>query len=1301
MLAEIDCPYRGMEPFRYEHAEFYFGREAMTQALVEKVRDHPLVTVVGPSGCGKSSLVHAGLISALTKGVLPESERWAVRVFRPGNDPMQALAASLIILLEPEASEVDRLTKSRELAQALRSGAVLIADVLTRLHEKQPDVPRLVLIADQFEELYTECQDEESRKAFVRMLLAAAQQKTITVVLTLRADFFGHVLAERGLGQVVDAGQVSVLPMSEEGLQAAIEQPALETGRAFEPGLVQRILADVRGQPGSLPLLEFALTELWARQTREGLLTHGAYEDIGRVAGAIAKRAETTYEELEKQDRGEIAQRIFVRLTHYGVGIEETRRRATFDELVTPQTPHREVARTVKALTDARLLVTGQDQATREATVEISHEALIRDWERLRRWLEEDQAFGMWREKLGSALRNWQETRQDKGDLLRSARLTEAESWLAERGVDLNQGEQEFVRASLTLREQEEAKRRATERLRRWVVGFVVVAIITSVLAALTAHQRDQAVAARTAAEGLKLGFASRSEIDRNHELALLLAVEAWRISPSVEAEQVLRSSLSHQGRTLALFTGHGEAVEYVAWSPDNRYMATASDDDTARVWDAKSGKALTVLVGHTSDVNYVAWDPAGRRIVTASDDSTARVWDAKTGELLTTLPVSQSLIVDIESWTAVPDSGHIGAVNRADWSPDGTRILTAGDDKSARIWDAESGEQLANLTGHTAEVLQAVWDPEGTRILTGSKDHTARVWDADTHAVLAVLTGHTGAVLDVEWSPDSAYMATASNDCTVRVWDSTSGTELAVLTKHLAGVRHIAWDTAGIHIVTSSWDGTARIWDVPTALRTGGEQADYALLANHGAAVLQAGWSSDGSRLVTASQDGTARVWDTEDWAQLSVLTGHSAGVSHAAWNIEGDRIATASYDGTVRLWDISSAGEIALLAGHSELVWRAAWDNTGRRIVTASSDGTARVWDAETGKELVVLTGHRHWLSHAAWDASSSRILTTSADGTIRIWDAESGAELASLVGHEEAVSDAAWNPASDRIVSVGWDGAARVWDVSGIDSRGGEGIELGVLRGHTGWILHVAWDRAEDRFVTAGWDGTARVWNASNLLDIGDGRSELAVLAGHTDWVSDAAWSPDDSRIVTTSADGAVRVWDAESGAVLRVLTGHTDWVLDGEWSPDGRRVATASRDGTARVWDADTGIELAVLTGHNGAVSSVAWSPGGDLILTTGWDGAAQVWETEHWSKKGVLTGHSGGILNAAWNPDGTHIVTAGYDGTSRIYYARSEELPVEACRRAVRNMSEEEWRQYMGDEPYRETCPGKPVPGRDF
>ena len=464
---------------------------------------------------------------------------------------------------------------------------------------------------------------------------------------------------------------------------------------------------------------------------------------------------------------------------------------------------------------------------------------------------------------------------------------------------------------------------------------------------------------------------------------------------------------------------------------------------------------------------------------------------------------------------------GHRGGVRGVAWSPDGQRLATVADDRTARVWDAEAGIELVVLRGHEDGVWGVAWSPDGQRLVTASGDRTARVWDAEEGAELAVLRGHEDGVRGVAWSPDGQRLVTVSRDCTTRVWDVEAGVELVVLRGHEDWVEAVAW-------------------------------------------------SPDGQRIVTVSYDRTVRVWDVEAGVELVVLRGHEDWVEAVAWSPGGQRLVTVSRDCTVRVWDVEAGVELAVLRGHTDWVRRVAWSPDGQRIATASGDRTTRVWGAEAGTELAVLRGHTDWVQAVVWSFDGQRLATASDDRTVRVWDAEAGVELAVLCGHEDVVRGVAWSPDGLRIATSSYDRTARVWDAE-------EGIELAVLRGHEDGVRDVVWSPDGQRLVTASHDCTVRVWDAEAGV-------ELAVLRGHTDWVRRVAWSPDGQRIATASGDRTARVWDAETGAELAIVGVHEHWVEDVAWSPDGKRIATASRDRTARIWDALTDLDALLAKAH---------------------------------------------------------------------------------------------------------------------
>ena len=443
------CPYRGLFAFREQDAPLFFGRQVFIQRLVEAVQHRCLVAVIGPSGCGKSSAVFAGLLPRLRR----EAD-WLMASFRPGARPFPALAASLVPTLEPHMSETERLVEIRRLAEALERGDLSLSEVVARILQKSPEVHRLLLVVDQFEELYTLCADPAMQRRFVDRLLEAVQVgredrrlPDVTLVLTLRADFLGNALAYRPLTDALQDANLVLGPMTRQEFRQAIESPAAKQGLTFEPGLVERILDDVGSEPGHLPLLEFALTSLWKQSS--GQLTHSAYEAIGRVQGALTRYADSEFEGLSQTEQLK-ARRVFMQMVRPGDGVQDTRRLATRDELGEDDWG------LVQRLADARLVVTDRDPAGQE-TAEIVHETLLQSWAQLRGWMEADRFFRAWQEKLRVGLGQWLASGRDEGALLRGAPLAQAERWLAERPDDLSLIERRYIRASVVLRARDQA----------------------------------------------------------------------------------------------------------------------------------------------------------------------------------------------------------------------------------------------------------------------------------------------------------------------------------------------------------------------------------------------------------------------------------------------------------------------------------------------------------------------------------------------------------------------------------------------------------------------------------------------------------------------------------------------------------------------------------------------------------------------------------------------------------------------------------------------------------------------------
>jgi len=1122
-----ECPYRGLAAFREQDALFYHGREKFVQQLVEALNRRSLVGVIlGSSGAGKSSLVHAGLYPRLKS----EGD-WLIMDLRPGSQPFESLANALSTALEPNLNETDRLIESHKLADALTSGELPLRNVLEQIQKKHLGVDHLLLMLDQFEELYTLFPEPELRHQFIDMMIDAVspvetlQTSPFTLLMTLRADFMGLVLSHRPLADVLQDGTFIMGPMNRDELRTAIQNPAKNQGAAFEPGLVNRILDDVGEEPGNLPLLEFALTLFWD-QLDEGWFTHAAYENIGRVEGAMARHAEKVFDGLDASGQ-ETAQRIFVQLVQPGQGTEDTRRIATRLELGTDNWS------LIQELADKRLVVTGRNEEGME-TVELVHEAMIQGWDRFRRWMDADRGFRIWQEGLRAAIRGWQVSDHDEGALLRGTPLVHAEEWLDERRMDLSMIEIDYIQAGLNFRQKEQLRRE--KRRRQTVIGLV------SALVIIAGVQWQRAENERDLAYSRELAAAANSNLNLDPELSILLALSAVTEPLSAglpvprEVEEALHTALLNSRLRWTLPGGYGVDI-----SPDGTIMATSGPDSTAIIWDVSTRQKLLTLVGHRDDVYGVSvhFSTDGKRLVTASADGTAKVWDISTESELLTLV------------------GHTASVTDCVFSPDGTLLATTSSDNTVRIWNARNGEQLLALDKTGVGFVE--FDPGGTRLaiaISDRADNRVDFIDVNTSHVTLTLNGHEDSVINVTFSKDGSRVATASDDGTVRVWDASNGEEQMMFGGETA-LFSVKFSPDDRLIAAAGYDGRVKIWDM--------ESGDLILtLIGHNNSIYFIDFSPDGKYLATASIDGTTKVWDVSDGGNRDWLTlaRHNHVVFSADYSPDGKRIATSRWDGTAKVWDSTTGVNLLTLENFTAEVARITYSSDGTKLATADYAGVMKVWDAATGNLLYEIQTHSPGDIDVAFSPDGKYLASGGSDGIAKLWDSTTGDEVRSFLGHTDVVMRIAFNPDGDQFATASWDDTARLWDVS----SGKQILELSINTEGDVDVNSVDFSPDGKLLATAHKDGTARVWDISGGEQSG---REVLNLVGHTNIVWDAAFSPDGERIATISFDGTVRLWDAMSGRELLVLPGSNDGP-DIDFSPDGKYLVTTSGDGSARVY-----------------------------------------------------------------------------------------------------------------------------------
>ncbi len=1139
-------PYKGLRPFQAADSQDFFGREALTDKLVKRLGEtgemSRFLAVIGPSGSGKSSLVKAGLIPALWRGTLPDSERWFVAEMLPGSHPLDELEITLTRVAANPAGNL------REQLQRDERGLLRVAQLIL-----PNDGSQLVLVIDQFEEVFTLVEDEKARVHFLNLIREAITdpRSRVRVVVTLRADFYDRPLLYPDFGELVRSRMETVLPLTADGLEQAITRPAERVGLTFEPGLIATIVSEVNYQPGALPLLQYALTELFDR--RQGrVLTHAAYQEIGGTVGALARRADGIYEGLDTESQ-EATHQMFLRLVTLGEGVEDTRRRVPRSELMAIATDTDTMDDIIDTFTAYRLLSLDHDPATRSPTVEVAHEAILREWQRLREWLNESRHDIRLQRLLGAAAVEWFRAKRDDSFLLRGSRLQQFQTWATDTKLALTPQEQEYLDASLaererqTLVEQKRQKREAglerrSRNILRGLVGVLAVATAVAVILTLIATRQGQIAVSR------ELAAAAVNNLQVDPERSVLLTLQALATSDTLEAQNALHQSLPEL-HILRTIVAHDSAVTGVTFSPDGTRIATTSADKTAKVWNAENGALLLTL--KTDDVVWdAAYSPDGKLLAT-SGFTNVTLWDAATGQKMFTL-VGQ---------TVGSTLGFDLGVGRIRFNPDGTRLAVANQDGVPKVWDLSTHTEILSLKGHKTICKAIAYSPDGKLLATGSDDGMVKLWDAQTGQELLTLTGHTSQVRGLTLSPEGKRLVSVGEDARLVVWDVVSGRELLKLTNPSAGgFRTGVFTRDGKNVVVVGYDGTAKVWDAASG------QLIFTL-AGHTSTVLDVAFSPDGMRLVTVSADQTLRIWDPGPGRELLTLTGHIGSLNGSLYSPDGTKLATASEDGTVKIWDPTSGRLLRTMspAGQPHPWGCLAYSADGQRLATGSMDGVVSVWDAVSGIESRVLTGHTNYVRAIAFSPDGKRLATASLDGTAKVWDLDTGQVVVTFKGHIHPEGTAQTNS---------------VWSLSfSPDGR---------------------------RVATGGFDQVIRVWDATS-------GQELLTLpaAGNALILTGLAFSPDGKLVAGGQFTGLVVVWDATTGKLLRTLAGHSAAVVHVAFSSDGTRLVSASFDKLAKVWDVQTGQEIASLYGNASNVATTSFSPDGKHVATGGADATARI------------------------------------------------------------------------------------------
>ena len=941
----LPCPYRGLYHFSPNDAEYFFGRDVFVKKLFQAAQTRNFIPVLGASGSGKSSVVFAGLLPKLE-----HEGNWKYTYFRPseGNDPFYALAEALVPLYRLDSDSTDEMTQANKLAKSLKEGGLSLAKVFSKIQRKHPN-HKVLLFADQFEELYTQYSDLEYRRRFLDCLLASFQASSSgtsssnILVTTMRADFLANALSYRPFADMLQNADIKLGAMSRKELTDVIEKPAKKLGATFEAGLVERILYDVENEPGNLPLLEFALTKLWKKRTGKQL-THDAYEAIGQVKGALADHANNWYEELKSKKEQQQVRRIFTQLVRPGEGTEDTRRRANRAELE----ENWNLITRKDGLANSKLVVTNHNDAEQE-TVEIVHEALIKNWGKLQEWMKADRKFRLWQENLRVAIRKWENSGKDKEVLLRGFLLDEAEDWHEKRSVELSKKEKDFIEESKNERDRQE-REKEKQRQREIEAQRKLAQAKEKALQESQKREAEQRKANKKLLQGsMFLGFL--------FVVASGLGLIAWNQTKQAElnlANSLARTSISLSNDntrdldTLMLALKAGKIIQkYKTIDPK---VVQALSKTVSLTWERNR------LEGHNDDVTSVSISPDGKTLASGSADNTIKLWNLETGEEIRTLKYNEGV------W-------------EVSISPDGKTLAFIIGDNTIKLWNLETGEEIRTFQGHDDNFINDISiSPDGQTLASSSWDKTIKLWNLETGKEIHTLEGHGNVVGRVSISPDGQTLASGSWDKTIKLWNIETGEEIRTFQGHDSIIRNVSISPDGKTLASGSNDDTIRLWDLETEeIRT---------LKGHDDAVGSVSFSPDGKTLASSSDDGTIKLWNLNTGEEIRTLQGHDSVVFGVSFSPDGKTLASSSDDGTIKLWNLNTGEEIHTLEGHDDAVGSVSFSPDGQTLASSSDDGTIRLWHQNQDWDFDALMGRgcdwiRNYLTYNSYVSHSDRHL------------------------------------------------------------------------------------------------------------------------------------------------------------------------------------------------------------------------------------------------------------------------------------------------------------------------------------
>lgn len=1207
-----ECPYRSLSYFSesLNDAQVFHGRTQLTESLVEHIRNKErLIAVFGASGSGKSSLIRAGLLYQLKLGqAIPGSNNWIyLEPFPPTNNPLTKFYE--VIEKTEELAPIFRELKESKTHNSEGQEDKLSGQELVGFFQKvKDDKSPIVIIIDQFEECFT-MGNQETTIEFITLLTELVKTlPNLYLIIGMRSDFRGRLREFPDFSQAIMA-KINVEHLNREEIQEAIEKPAEFVGLGIESSLKQQLINDVEDYPGSLPLLQYTLTELWneARKQGEQFLRLETYTTLGGIEGTLEKRADAAYENLPEAEQT-VAKRIFLELTQVGDTFD-TRRRLILGDLVNSHHSLEILDKVTEKLANKEnRLITRTEAEKAEDTdesksqnlkskivIDVVHEALIRHWKRLGDWKQQYQNGMVIERRIEALAQEWEKGGRKKQELYPASKLGIVEGYLKDLGEwgMLDGIAEEFIKES---RKYKEVVRH------KWIMGGTAIGLILLIASSISVWFGLESQRQKQNAEYQEIGqiealVSSSNALFKTDETfdSLLAAVQAsskfQRFSTlKLNNRENLKTELFNkvyyvlqqavygvQERKLE----HDNPVFSVVFSPDGEMIATNDSQGVFRLW-TKTGKLLKTLLFVTNEESNIAAN--GMSITFSSDsqmvafsgiDKIVRIWNIKTHSLR-----------EFKGHTTLVSSVSISPNNKMLAS---TSINSTNNPGEVKLWNIANGQLIKTFQAYDGSRGHSVvsFSPDGKTIATGGWDNPPwqgkiKLWDIQGN-LRQTFAVNTGVLRSLQFSHDGQKIICAGDTSKVLLLDVASGgilTEIISNSGHWTMGAKLSGD--GQVIASISADGSVKLWNIDGSL--------IKELHKHNDTIYGLNFSPDGKTLATSSADKTVKLHKIENDFLKSIELQNNSSQYGIAFSPKGGIFASSSWNPSIREWEVRL------------------WTKDGKLLKTfpdkSDQDRSHHYGDI---------------IKNIRFSPDGKLIGTASWDGTVKIWTVD-GKLLRNFTEHKRPVNGLAFSPDSKAIALGGYgdengNNLWMLWDING---------KARTILGHSDQIYRLAFSPNGKIVATASWDRSIKLWNAV------DGKLIRTLDGKHNSWILGLNFSPDGKMLVSSSQDKTAKIWSVE-GNLLYTLIDHKGDVNDVVFSPNGKIIASASSDQTIKLWNTD-GMLLRTLRGHNGAVYGVSFSPDGKRLVSASWDGSIKIWNPEILDFNGLLK------RGCSWLPD---------------------------------------------------------------